>query len=342
MQAINLRQVIFSFNSSHFFHFLLKGMLKFKYSGILLFIILNFSLRAQNNLIWQERNGLVVIEPEDISPLNGWVVKDSVKGFTGRGYLVWTGNQFFNTPTNGRLTFRINITTTGRYALDWRTLITFGTIGTEHNDTWLNISGVDNFYAEKSSITPASLVKPSPECNNNAIYKCPNGTSASSYFKIYTGGRVNTYLWQAHTSDNDPHLIFFEKKTPGVITINIAARSSYHGLDRIVLYKTPDVTATTARNLSLDQQNYISTITSIDESINDAFKVYPNPTKYSTIVEVPQKVELDFVDIQGKIIKSQVLNAGKHVLDTHFLRTGTYLMRFKIDKIIKVHKMIVE
>jgi hypothetical protein len=317
-------------------------MSKFRYLGILFLMVSHISLKAQNNTILQERNGLVVIEPEDIRPLNGWVVRDSTKGFTGSGYIVWTGDQYFNTPTNGRLSIKVSINNTGLYALDWRTLITYGTLGTEHNDTWLNISGVDNFYAQKSTVTPASLVKPKPECNNDATYKCPNGTSASSYFKIYTGGRVNTYLWQAHTSDNDPHLIYFEKKTPGVITINIAARSSFHGLDRIVLYKTPDVTSTTARNLSLDQQNYISTVTSIDESINDAFKVYPNPTKDSTIVEVPQRVELDFVDTQGKIIKSQVLNAGKHVLDTRFLKTGTYLMRFKTDKTIKVHKMIVE
>jgi hypothetical protein len=330
--------------ASIFLNFKGTFMQKIKLTLLAFLGFLAIKSMAQNpcdTTVFYENNGLVVVEMEQLQNLNGWVKRDSVAGFTGSGYIVWTGEQFFNAASSGRLTYKVYINTPGKYAFDWRTVITYGTLGTEHNDSWLNIAGVDNFYAEKSSVTPASLVKPKPECNNNAVYKCPNGNTLSSYFKIYTGGRVNFFLWQAHTSDNDPHLIYFEKNTPGLITINIAARSSYHGLDRMVMYRVPQVTQSTARSLSLNQNNYRCK-TSAQELPEGSVKIYPNPTQNNTIFEVQLAGQLDIMDINGRVLQSQKLGIGQHALQTNLLPKGVYTVRFMADNRLKMQKLIVQ
>ncbi|NJN33335.1 MAG: hypothetical protein HC817_02840 [Saprospiraceae bacterium] len=172
------------------------------------------ALRTQ---YWVEKNGIAVIEMENHNNLNGWLLDTTVAGFTGTGAIVWTGVQSFNAVNEGKITYKIKISTPGKYVFDWRSGVNFGTVGTEHNDTWLSITGVDNFYAQRN-ITPTTLVKPKPTCNNDPVYICPSGTTVSNYFKIYTGGQVKVYKWQAHTSDNDPHSIYFEKILRGSST----------------------------------------------------------------------------------------------------------------------------
>lgn len=291
--------------------------------------------------VWYEKDGMAVIEMENQKNLNGWKVESNTTGYTGNGYIIWTGAENFNAANAGQLTYKIKITSPGKYAFDWRVSVNNGTSTTEHNDTWLSITGVDNFWAEKTA-SPI-LLKPKPSCNNNTSYKCPEGSTVSNYFKIY-GGKVNTFEWKAFTSDNDPHSIFFEKNTEGIININIAARSSFQAIDRLVIYKIPQVLTSTARNLSNSQQDYLcKTVlgTDISEIEDNTFSVYPNPAKKDLTINTESDGKLEIVDTISRVQASFMLTKGINILDISSLNTGTYLVQFSSKQGNKVRKLVV-
>ncbi|MEL6275911.1 MAG: hypothetical protein AAFU03_12480, partial [Bacteroidota bacterium] len=197
------------------------------YITLVLFLF-NFSLSSQP--VYQESNGLVVIEMENVAALNGWNIANSIGGATGSGYIIWTDGQFLNQTGSGPLLYRVQISTPGTYRFEWRVAVGNGTNSTEHNDSWLKIVA-PNYFAQKNN----SLLKPKPTCNNDPNYDCPNGSTVNGFFKIYGGG-VNNFLWQARTSDHDAHQIYADFPAAGVYDIEVNARSSFHAIDRMIMY----------------------------------------------------------------------------------------------------------
>ncbi|MEM0994056.1 MAG: hypothetical protein AAGI49_13540, partial [Bacteroidota bacterium] len=43
----------------------------------------------------------------------------------------------------------------------------------------------------------------------------------------------------SNTSDRDPHDIFVQFDEPGIYTMEVAARSAFHAIDRFILSQTP-------------------------------------------------------------------------------------------------------
>ncbi|MEX0288575.1 MAG: hypothetical protein AB3N14_05650, partial [Flavobacteriaceae bacterium] len=133
-------------------------------------------------------------------------------------------------PGNGLVTFPIKITNTGTYRFTWRSSFRKGNNGTEHNDTWLRFPDAKDFFGKKA--------------NGNKVYpsgtgKSPNphGASKDGWFKIYRSGNNNDFSWQARTSDNDAHDIYVTFDIPGVYALEVSARSDFHGVDRMLLFK---------------------------------------------------------------------------------------------------------
>ncbi|MGY3792767.1 hypothetical protein [uncultured Aquimarina sp.] len=186
------------------------------------------SCENANNFIFEEKDGLVVAEFESINNINDWNNENSVAGFSGTSYLVWKGDQFLNAPGNGLLTYNINITTTGTYRFIWRSRITNGTSGSEHNDSWLRFPDASAFFGQRNE----SIVYP----GDTGQTPNPNGSSKDGWFKIYKSGPADQWKWQASTSDNDAHDIFVTFDTPGTYMMEVSARSSFHALDRFVLF----------------------------------------------------------------------------------------------------------
>ena len=191
---------------------------------------------------WQERDGLLVVELENVDDRNGWQKATSINGATGGGFLQWTGDQSFSRAGNGSIKFPIRITKPGTYRFEWRVAVNRGNNSTEHNDSWLKINA-DNFYATKSG----SQLKPRPECSNTSRFDCPRGSSTDGFFKIYGGG-IRSFQWAARTSDSDAHQIYADFDSPGVYEIEVNARSSYHAIDRLVMYHS-SVSSSAARSL---------------------------------------------------------------------------------------------
>ncbi|WOO40862.1 DUF5060 domain-containing protein [Rubellicoccus peritrichatus] len=175
---------------------------------------------------WIESGGMVVIEPESGDLVSDWVARPStfttdptMAGSLGDGWLEWTGAQYFgNTQTeaqvNGIITYNFEIETEGDYIFVWRTK--------QYNEGTFD-SGNDNYV------------------------RFNTGTAVSGYqdFGNFTKVWVQSKdAWSWTTTFEPVHGVFYgngqarRHYTPGTHSIQIAARSPGHSIDRIVLYHT--------------------------------------------------------------------------------------------------------
>jgi hypothetical protein len=181
------------------------------------------------DFVFQEEDGLVLAEFEDVALNGAWALRTEFGGFSGDGYLVWEGPQYFNQPGNGILTFKINIQTPGTYRFMWHTDITIGDSGSEHNDTWLRFDDADDFFGVKVGGTGIVYPRDRGKSPN------PQGSSSDGWFKVFRSGNLD-YQWEAFTSDNNAHDIYVTFNNPGIYTMEVSARSSGHAIDRFVLF----------------------------------------------------------------------------------------------------------
>lgn len=182
------------------------------------------------SFVFQETNALLMIEFEDgaFETPNEWefIEDDQVSGGT---YVKWVGNDNFNAPGSGMVTFRLNIQNPGIYRFTWRSAVKKGDNGTEHNDSWLRFADADDFYGEKSN----SKVYP----KDTGKTPNPNGSSKEGWFKVYRSGNDLDFKWQARTSDNDAHNIYVEFESEGEYTMEVSGRSESHAIDQFVLFQ---------------------------------------------------------------------------------------------------------
>ncbi len=276
-----------------------------------------------------EVDGLAVIEAESFPLGEQWVEATSRTGYTGEGYMYWKGSEHFNSASYGRMGVTVHISNPGTYCFDWRVGIASGTSSTEHNDTWLKVTG-DDFYGYKSS--EASYVHPKPVCQQAGTYDCPEGSSVDGYFKIY-GGTLTGWIWKAVTNDNNDHRIFATFDRKGVYRISIAARSSYHCIDRMVLYKVGSVTESTARSLSNEETINPVFIVPPDTSTIGmdpelaGFWFYPNPAYNSVFFEGLDQVKtIRIMSMTGKVLVTRNVSREKEEVEVAGFEKGLYLV----------------
>ncbi len=186
--------------------------------------------------VFQEENGIVVIEAESGDYPANWAEETTFSGFTGDGYLRYDGSDHFGTPGFDAIAYQVAITNPGTYQFQWRNTFGFGSSPTDHNDSWLKIEA-DSFYGQKggSTVCPKGYDPAENDCTGAA----PAGAGSSGWFKIYrSGGNQGQWTWSTNTSDNDPHAIFARFDSPGVYTILVSGRSKHHTIDRLVLSKS--------------------------------------------------------------------------------------------------------
>lgn len=182
--------------------------------------------------LYHEKDGLVRVDIENPSPIpNGWDTANTFAGFEGDGYLIWTGEDNFNTPGMGTMAFSIEITNPGTYQFVWRSRIGAGDSNTEHNDSWLRIPTAADFYGEKASTGERVYPKGTGKTPN------PEGSSKDGWLKVYMN-RLDEWFWRSTTNDRDPFNIFAQFDTAGTYNIEISGRSKAHALDQFVLFRT--------------------------------------------------------------------------------------------------------
>ncbi|WP_418262489.1 hypothetical protein [Flavobacterium faecale] len=196
--------------------------------------------------LYNEKDGIVRVDLENPSATpNGWTTENTLSGFEGTGYLVWTGNDNFSTPGIGTIKFSVKITNPGTYQFVWSSRITQGTSNTEHNDSWLRIATAADFYGEKASTGERVYPKGTGKTPN------PEGSSSNGWLKAYMN-RVGEWFWRTSTNDKDPFNVFAKFDTAGVYDIEISGRSKGHAIDQFVLYKT-DKTLSAAQTAVLSE-----------------------------------------------------------------------------------------
>ncbi|MGF1445243.1 MAG: Ig-like domain-containing protein [Pikeienuella sp.] len=242
-----------------------------------------------------EQDGIVVIEMESLDLPQGWEtaatydqsVSPNINNpdeATGAGFVVWQGKQDFSGGSagdNGLVEIEIEIETPGLYRFDWRSQVGNGTDGTEHNDTWVKIDA-DAFYGIQGG--GSSYVHPRGTADNDypAGSTFPEGASGDGFFKVYSSG-ANNWKWSARTSDSDAHDIYARFDTPGTYTVTVAARSSSHAIDRMILVNEA-VFGANGRNLSIPQSSRAGTAPDPNPEPDPA----PNPDPTPDPDPVPQ------------------------------------------------------
>lgn len=75
-------------------------------------------------------------------------------------------------------------------------------------------------------------------------------------------------------------------------------------------------------------------VKSTENSVQNEFKVYPNPTQNFLIIEGLASYPVNFflTDLTGRIIQKGVLNKKHHVLDTKMLVSGVYIVEVSDEK----------
>ncbi|MGV3558193.1 putative Ig domain-containing protein [Larkinella arboricola] len=177
---------------------------------------------------YEEKNGLVVIETENLTLVPGWQKRTSEANYTGSGYITWVNAENFATPGIGVIETTIKITKTGKYTFQWRSKVGQGTAGNEHNDSWLRFPDASDFYAEKNGL----IVYPKGTGKTPVAF----GAGGDGWFKIFYNAAGLVWAWNSFANDEDGMPVKVEFNTPGVYKLQISARASYHLIDRIVLF----------------------------------------------------------------------------------------------------------
>jgi|GEM_PF-1838737 len=195
-------------------------------------------------------NGTITIQAESAELNTNWKKSTAITGFTGEGYIQWEGLDYFwkgpgSQGNTGQLTYKVKIDKAGKYKFTWRSIIAKDNgqpnRATEHNDSWLKFPDADDFYTyldrdyvfdDKKNKIPKTPGKYYP----NGSSKSPKGIvgeSGNGFMKIY----MNKLAWTeaASTWDHNGFPIFVEFNSPGIYTIIIAVRSSFHGIDYLKL-----------------------------------------------------------------------------------------------------------
>ncbi|MGJ8634451.1 MAG: hypothetical protein ACSHX7_11085 [Luteolibacter sp.] len=82
------------------------------------FVICSSSLSAKEEVVYEEKDGVVVMEAENTaSRLGKWKEKTEVEGFCGEGYLEFTGNSPVSGEPDSPLKYEFTVNRDGRYFL---------------------------------------------------------------------------------------------------------------------------------------------------------------------------------------------------------------------------------
>ncbi|WNJ20433.1 T9SS type A sorting domain-containing protein [Pontibacter sp. G13] len=280
-------------------------------------------MSANDSCVYLMSNDLLVIEMESGTTVEKWEKQTTATEYTGDGYIIWTGGQFFNQRGNGEINYQIYVPTTGEYRFIWRSRIMKGTQASEHNDTWLKINGSD-FFGRKND---GNIVHPRPTCTSNN--DCPAGSSGDGFFKVY-GSSPTEWIWNAFTSDHDSHKIYVKFDSPGFYQITLNARSSFHAIDRMVLYKEGTISYNGARDTSLVASAIdCSGAVSISHSELPAANIYPVGERLQIELSKAHEASFELLDLQGKMLQQGEFQGREHSVPMP-QTAGVYLIRLRI------------
>ncbi len=184
----------------------LKKHSAIQFLGIACFFFLlgGFTQKAVAQDAFVEAGGLVVVEAESLELVGDWATEAVDAGFTGSGYIKWTGPNFLNDPGNGTLAVRVKISDPGDYNVRMRISHMGAPAGDQWNDAWVKMN---------EGGTWVKVVHPANRINEGFTFHSPTEPSAGVF------GQMRYNL------------------TAGEHTLYISGRSTNFRIDRIHFYK---------------------------------------------------------------------------------------------------------
>lgn len=183
-------------------------------------------------LTYQESNGTIVIEAENIASTKGWLYSVDTTKHLGLGYLTWKKQGQGIQAGQGLLSYDFEIKTAGNYQFFMRSRMLNPsnrpeTLDPDGNDIWLKFEGGTDVNKAK---------RLGNEWNKIAILGHPQGRT------------YNTHAVKGKPHPNTPVCRYFEA---GKYKIMLSGRSEGHCIDRLILKK---YNKKTIENLSFDEE----------------------------------------------------------------------------------------
>ncbi len=212
------------------------------------FVFLFSATQIASAATFLEENGVVVMEAESSAANGSWKLQRSLSGYSGSGYLFWSGSDSFAVSSAGRgtITYRFKIQKAGNYQFRWRSRIGHGRSRTEHNDSWVRFPTGKNIAGEQA---------------------------LNGWTKVYMN-TLDKWVWQSATVDHVGRTLrqYF---SAGEHTVQISGRSHGHAIDRLSLYRYSDVSFSEAKFNGFSQSR---TVGSSGSSNNTVAATQPAPT----------------------------------------------------------------
>ena len=208
--------------------------------------VISGTIKSPNtgNIIFEEKDGFIMIEMESASLDGGWELTniDNTTGVIG-------GENNFTQQNGGTLTYQIQVNTPGVYRINWRSAFT-GDKGSERNDSWLKLPNNENvwFFGQQFAGNEQSIINNLQGNQDNVVFPkgssritpqtTPDGAGSNGFFKVFRSGPpAETYKWQAVTFDGNGHKLYAWFVNPGIYLIEVSERSLGHAIDKMVLYR---------------------------------------------------------------------------------------------------------
>lgn len=181
-------------------------------------------------MIYEENEGLLVMEAEAVQVPSEWQLETEVDGYTGIGYIRFNANTVQTGPPRGFLQYTFNINTPGKYQLYLRSNKN-NEEPTWSNDCYIRMEGQGGTLDGQDSFG-----------------------ELESYTKLYQKGTPG--IWRYYTrlelKDKTKPLPIFDL-AQGVYTLHVAGRSMNFFIDRIVFRNIDTQTETTATTTALPE-----------------------------------------------------------------------------------------
>ena len=265
-----------------------------------------------------EKDGLLVFEAERFNLKGSWKVVEGDNYASGGKYITYYGaNSYNNANTANEISYTFKITNPGTYTVKWFMRQPDEAEGDKSNDVWIYIDG-DYGYG---------------------------GTEKLTDYQKFVGRSKTVFAMNGGLDmhDSSPQLTA-NFPAAGEYTLKISARSEHIQIDKFVFYKG------SVSNPVMQASNVAETTTCMDntgESVEASLsatevsdiKVYPNPASDNLNVESAFDGSLDIVSMEGRVLKSVELFAGKTTIQLGALCLGNYIARISTKEGV-VNQMI--
>jgi hypothetical protein len=195
------------------------------------------------------------------------------------------------------------------------------------------ISAIDTIFGYKIEILDSAFASCNDTVSANAIDTCFSFVPDTAY--IYSYNYISSdsvsVTWAVFSQNNTQQVfatVTYLTDSSAcfvvVLSINCTKSSIYQFYDRLYIENV---------TVGINQLNAIN---------NNGYDLFPNPATDKITIEIPEKSEIEILNIEGRIIKS-IISDGNHIcIDVSGYAKGMYFVKAKTKNEIIVKKFLKE